>query len=123
MARPMPSALALLILAAALGAYLVACYLRRRSAGRAVRLSHAGFGIAGLGALLLSLQTSGPASQMGTAGFGPTAAVLVALALLLGLALARAFWQRRRPNELLVGFHAGLAIAGLVLLLALAGLG
>jgi hypothetical protein len=119
----MPSALALLILAAAPGVYLVACYLRRRSSGRAVRLLHAGFGIAGLGALLVSLQTSGPASHMGTAGFAPTAAILLTLALLLGLALARAFWQRRRPNELLVGFHAGLAIAGLVVLLALAGLG
>jgi hypothetical protein len=119
----MPSALALLILAAALGAYLIACYFRRRSSGRAVRLSHAGFGIAGLATLLLSLQAGGRASHMGTASFGPTAAVLLALALLLGLGLARTYWQRRRPNELLVGFHAGLAIAGLVLLLALAGLG
>ena len=119
----MSSALALVALAAAIGAYLAVCYFRRRSSGRAVRLLHAGFGIAGLAALLLSLQTSGPASRMGTTGFGPTAAILLALALLLGLALARAYWQQRRPNELLLGFHAGLAIAGLVLLLALVGLG
>jgi uncharacterized iron-regulated membrane protein len=59
---------------------------------------------------------------MGTARFGPLAALLLGLALALGLVLARAAWRRRQPAAILVASHAGLAIAGLVLLLALVAL-
>ncbi|MGC2524752.1 MAG: hypothetical protein WA417_19290, partial [Stellaceae bacterium] len=61
--------------------------------------------------------------HMGTAGFRTTSAALLAAALLLGLVMARAAWRRRRPAGMLVGAHAGFAIAGLVLLLALLVLG
>jgi hypothetical protein len=83
---------------------------------------HGVLGAAGLACLLLALRHGLPASRFGTASFGPIAAVLLGLALVLGLAMAPAAWRRRRPPEPLVGAHAGLAIAGLVMLLTLVAL-
>jgi hypothetical protein len=73
--------------------------------------------------LLLALARGLPPSQMGTGGFAPIAAGLLAAAFSLGLALAFLSWRRGRPGGALVGAHASFAIAGFVLLLALVALG
>lgn len=110
--------------ASILGAGLVALYLgANRRPPAAVQTLHAALGAASLALLLDGLHRGLPASTMGTGGFAPAAAGLLALALAVGLALARAAWRRRRPQEFLVGTHASLAIAALVVLLALIALG
>jgi hypothetical protein len=81
---------------------------------------HGVLGTAGLAALLLALRAGLPPSAMGTEGFGPAAAGFVALAFVLGLAIAL---FRRRPPGVLVAAHASLAIAGFVVLWTLASLG
>ncbi len=83
---------------------------------------HGAIGTAGFGVLILALRRGLPAGHFGTGGFGPIAAVLLGSALALGLAMAPAAWRRHRPAGTLVGTHAGLAIAGLVVLLALLAL-
>jgi len=94
-----------------------------RRAHWAVTLGHGALGTAGLGVLLAGLLQGVPPSRMGTAGFGPAAAVLLALALALGILIALASFGRRRPAAALVAVHASLAIAGLVVLWALVSLG
>jgi hypothetical protein len=117
--------LALLLLsgAAAIGGGLAVLYLRGRTPPGLVPVVHAVFGVAGIVAFRIALRRGLPHPGMGTAGFGPTATVLLALAFLLGLRLAWLGWRGRRPSELLVGSHALLAIAGLVLVLSLVALG
>lgn len=78
-----------------------------------IRVAHGVVGTAGLAALFAALYRGLPPSAMGTAGFGPTAAVFIGLALVLGLATAL---FRVRPTGVLVAFHAGLAIVGFVVL-------
>jgi hypothetical protein len=121
-------ALLLLAAAAALGAGLAIRRMARAGQALAatplpasVALLHGVLGALGLAALLAALGRGVAATGMGTAGFGPLAALLLGLALVLGLALARRS-GRRRPPPLLLETHAGLAIAGLVLLLALVAL-
>lgn len=109
--------------AVAIGAVLATIYIRGPQAKPApwgVALVHGALGAGSLAVLLLALGGGVPRTGMGTAGFGPTAAVLFALALVLGLVLAIiGLWRRRRAPGALVGAHAGLAIAGFVVLLAL----
>lgn len=105
--------------AVAMGTVLAAVYIRGPQAPWAVALVHGMLGAASLGLLLTALTAGLPRSGMGTASFGPIAAGLFALALALGLALGIGAWRRRRPPGVLVGAHAGLAIAGFVVLLAL----
>jgi hypothetical protein len=120
--------LAFVILAAAAagGALLAIPFLRGKDARRAhwaVTLGHGALGMAGVGVLLAGLWRGMPANGMGTAGFGDGAAVLLALALVLGIMIALASFGRRRPAAALVAVHASLAIAGLVVLWALVSLG
>ncbi|MGH7046261.1 MAG: hypothetical protein ACREE2_07710 [Stellaceae bacterium] len=119
-------AFAILCVAGLGGATLAVVHLRAvRPAFAHARLAalHGAIGGAGLSVLLVGLDHASRPRAMGTAGFGRTSAVLFALALLLGLAIAVAQWRRRRPNGALLGVHAGLAIAGLVVLSALLALG
>jgi hypothetical protein len=108
--------------AVALGGVLALPYRHRglRRLPGAARLAHGGLGAAGLTLLLLALCRGLPPSTMGTTGFAPAAAVFFALALVLGLAIAL---FRVRPAGVLVAFHAGLAIAGFVVLWTLLSLG
>jgi len=118
-------AFALLCGAALVGAALAIGYLAAKSAvpiSAALPAVHALLGTTGLAVLILALRGGLPRSDRGTAGFGPIAAGLLGLALALGVVLAQATWRRRRPAGPLVGAHAGLAIAGLVMLLALVAL-
>lgn len=117
-------ALAFWVLAAAvlLGGALVLPYLQSglRRLHWPIRLAHGLLGAAGLAFLLLALYRGLPPSAAGTAGFAPAAAVFVALALVLGAAMGL---FRERPPGVLVVFHAGLAIAGAVVLWTVVSLG
>ncbi len=105
-----------------LGSALALPYLRvtARRLPWPIRLVHGVFGAAGLVVLLWALYRGLPASAMGTAGFGPASAVFVGLALILGFAI---LLFRVRPPGVLVAFHAGLAIAGFVVLWTVLSLG
>lgn len=109
--------------AAAIGAALAVIYLRAKPAPAAALALHAAVGAAGLAILVLALRRGLPQTGMGTAGFGPTAAVLLALTLAFGLRIAWLGWRRRRPSEILVGTHALAAVSALVLLLSVVALG
>jgi hypothetical protein len=116
----------ILAVAAAVGALLAIPFLRGGEARRAhwaVTLGHGVVGAAGVGVLIVGLVRGIPTSGMGTAGFGTGAAVLLALALALGILIALSTFGRRRPGATLVGVHASLAIAGLVVLWAFVSLG
>lgn len=118
-------AFALLCGAALFGAALAIRYLAGTGAKpppAALPPVHGTLGAAGLAVLILALRRGLPESSLDTAGFGPIAAALLGSALALGLATAPAAWRQRRPAGTLVGAHAGLAIAGLVMLLTLVAL-
>jgi asparagine N-glycosylation enzyme membrane subunit Stt3 len=108
--------------AGAIGAGLAFSYLRGapRRPPWPIGIVHGALGAAGLAALLLALRNGLPASAMGTAGFGPAAAVLLGIALLLGLVIG---FTRRRPPGVLVAVHASVAIAGFVVLWTVVSLG
>jgi len=55
---------------------------------------------------------------MGAGSFGNAAAVLFAAALTLAVVMAAIRMRRGRPNILVIGLHATLAIGGLTLLAA-----
>ncbi len=118
-------ALFLLCAAALIGAGLAVLYVKGPQAKpppAVIPIIHAILGAASLLAVVLAVRRGAPATGMGTAGFGATAATLLGLALGFGLRLAYLTWRRRRASEVLVGTHAGLAIAGLVLVLTLVAL-
>lgn len=118
-------AFALLCGAAMLGAALAIRCLAgspARPMPAALPPMHGLSGAAGLGALILALCHGLPESDLGIAGFGPIAVALLGSALAFGLAMIPAAWRRRRPAGTLVAAHAGLAIAGLVVLLTLVAL-
>jgi hypothetical protein len=118
------SAFVILCAAVAIGAGLAIQYLRGAGARRPpwpIALVHGVLGAAGLAIFLAVLQRGLPTSAAGTAGFGPAAAALIGLALLLGLVIARA--ARRRPPGILVAIHASVAIAGFVVLWTLVSFG
>jgi hypothetical protein len=109
--------------AAAIGAVLAIPFLRSKESRRLpwpLAAAHGAVGAVGVGILGIALWQGLPPSEMGTAGFGPAAAVLLGSALLLGLVMAM---RRRRPATPLVAVHASLAVAGIVVLWALATLG
>ena len=113
-------AFGLLCAAAVIGGGLAVVYLNRRPRPPLIAALHGWLGAASLGLLLAVLRRGLPSGGMGTSGFGQTAAVLLGLTLALGLGFSLA---RRRPAGALVGAHAGLAIAALVLVLTLVALG
>ena len=119
-------AFVLLCVAAAAGGGLGVIYLKAAPGRRpplSLQFGHAVAGMAGLAALLLAVGGGLPPNAMGTAGFAPIAATLLVLALCVGLVLAYAAWRRRRVAAAAVAMHAGLAIAGIVMLLAVLALG
>jgi hypothetical protein len=123
---PLALAFAFLCGAVTIGGGLAIQGLRGATARRPrwpVPLAHGALGAAGLAILIQVLVRGLPPSAMGTTGFGPAAALLLGLALALGLVIAYAAWRQRRPAGTLVAIHASLAIAGLVVLWTLIGLG
>lgn len=114
----MTFSVAVLCLAAALGGYLGVCFVQGRNAG-AIRLVHAGVGVAGLVALVLAQALGHGPPPRGLAGFGAGAEIVLAVALLFGLLALPGALRGRRPAGFLVGTHATLAIGGIVMALAL----
>jgi hypothetical protein len=108
--------------AVAIGAGLALPYLRGapRRPPWSIGIVHGALGTAGFTVFLLVLRSGLPPSAMGTAGFGLAAAVLLAIALLLGLVIGL---RRRRPPSVLVAVHASVAIAGFVVLWTVVSLG
>jgi hypothetical protein len=75
-------------------------------------------GATGLVVLILALQGPARGAEYGVSAFGPAAAALVALALVMGLVvliLARRF---RRTSGLVIAIHSTIAVTAFVLLLA-----
>lgn len=109
--------------AAAIGAGLAVAHLREAPTRPPplLALVHGALGGAGLAALVAALRGGLPRSGMGLSGFGPISAGLLGIAFAIGLALGLSA-RRRRPSGALIGVHAGLAVAGLVVLLALIAL-
>jgi hypothetical protein len=79
---------------------------------------HGLLGIVGLGALLLALRGPARGVAMGVGGFGSIAALLLAAALLAGLAVLIVRWRHRRVPGLVIGIHATIAVSGVVILAA-----
>jgi hypothetical protein len=115
-------ALYILCAAVVIGAGLAFPYLRgaARRLPWPVGVVHGALGAAGLVGLSLALRHGLPPSAMGTAGFAPAAALLLGIALLLGLVIGL---RRRRPAGVLVAVHASMAIAGFVVLWTVVSLG
>jgi hypothetical protein len=80
--------------------------------------SHGVLGAIGLIMLLLALRGPPRGEAMGVGAFGRIAAVLLAMALLAGLAILVVRLRHRRTPGLLIGIHATLAISGVVILAA-----
>ncbi len=79
---------------------------------------HGLLGIVGLGALLIALRGLLAARLLGVGGFGSIAAVLLAAALLAGLAVLIVRWRYRRVPGLVIGIHATIAVSGVDILSA-----
>lgn len=111
----------LLLAAALLGTVLAALHLkstREVSLPWPVRALHGTLGVAGFVTLLLSLGGPPRGEAMGVASFGRFAAVLLGLALLLGVSILRHLRRYRRLPILIGGVHATIAIGGIVILAA-----
>jgi hypothetical protein len=118
-------AFVLLCAAALLGLVLAVGHIRGRSAPRhpSAAVLHGALGAASLAFVFAALDRGLPRRGMGTAGFAPLSAALLLAALLLGLSFVWRTWRGRSLAGGLIGAHAGLAIAALVVLLALLALG
>ena len=130
-------AFAVLLLAGSIGAVLAMLFLREGATpeqpppfrlGAGVALLHGAIGAAGLVLLVIAISEGAIQPSVGLGGFPAIAAWLFGLALLAGLVLlavsagdAEATPRGRRA--ILIAIHAFLAISGLVVLLALVGLG
>jgi hypothetical protein len=112
--------LILLLLAAASGTALAYRFSSaHRQAWWPFGVGHAALGIAGLTALIVTLQGPPRGAAMGVAGFGAAAAVLFGVALALGLFIP----LPRRGKGLVIAVHAGAAITGVSIFLAWYSLG
>jgi hypothetical protein len=114
-------AFVLLSLASLVGIVLAGMHLH---AGRVLPLRwpawalHGGLGLAGFVALLFGLGGPPRGAALGVAGFGRVAAVLFAIALLVGLAILLGRLRRWRFPLFVVGVHATIAIGAVVVLAA-----
>jgi hypothetical protein len=117
----LPLSLSLLLIATLLGIALAALHLRREGRTRPgwqFGALHGSVGVVGLLTLLLALRGPPRGEAMGIEAFGRIAAVLLALAALAGLAMAVGFRRPRRVPGLVIGIHATIAVAGVVVLAA-----
>jgi hypothetical protein len=112
---------ALLLFAALLGTALANLHLRAGTATPPrlpLGMLHGLLGTVGLAALLLALRGPPRGEAMGVGAFGRIAAVLLAAALLAGLAVLAARLRFRRVPGLAIGTHTKLAVIGIVILAA-----
>ncbi|HEY2618493.1 MAG TPA: hypothetical protein VGI78_14230 [Acetobacteraceae bacterium] len=110
----------LLLTTAVLGGLLAALRLRSRnaSAGWIPGVLHGVCGVIGLIALLFALRGPPRGEAMGVASFGRIAALLLTIALVAGLAILVLRLRRHPMTSLIIGIHATIAIAGIVMLAA-----
>ena len=109
-----------LLAAAALAGLVLIGLMQWRPSGGGWRaaLAHGALGAAGFVVLLLGMGGPSRGAAMGAQNFGAIAAGLVGFALALGLLILAARSRRRAPGPLLLGLHATLAVAGVVMLAA-----
>jgi hypothetical protein len=114
-----------LLLAALLGSVLAAMHLRGEKAppGWLPGALHGLLGAIGFALLLLALRGPPRGEAVGVGAFGRIAAVLLALALVAGLAILVSRLRYRRIPGLVIGIHATIAISGVVILAAYAFVG
>ncbi len=111
----------LLLIAALLGTALAALHLRAghtRPPRWPFGALHGLLGTVGIGGLLLALRGPPRGEAMGVGAFGRIAAVLLAVAMLAGLAVLIARLRCRRVPGLVIGIHATIAVSGVVILAA-----
>jgi hypothetical protein len=84
---------------------------------------HGCLGAGGFAALLLALRGPPRGVAMGGGSFGAIAAVLLAVALLVGLIMLALRARVRQVPGLIIGIHATIAISGIVILAAYTLLG
>jgi hypothetical protein len=122
----LPLSFGLLLVAALIGSGLAALHLRaeRTAPPRwAFGTIHGLLGAIGLATLFIALRGPPRGVAMGVGAFGRIAAVLLAMALLAGLAIVAIRLRRRRVPGLVIGIHATLAVSGVVILAAYALVG
>lgn len=113
-------ALALFSVAVLLGIAISIWFLAGKPVpSRAIAIVHGLLGVLGLSALILVLTHGiGMGDRYGTASFGPLAAILAAVAALVGVGMALLMRKTTRNAGVLISVHATLAISAYVLLLA-----
>ncbi|WP_158742705.1 hypothetical protein [Acidisphaera sp. L21] len=84
----------------------------------AVGAAHGGLALVTFVLLLVGLRGPARGVEFGAGAFGRIAAVLVAITLLIGAGLLAARLRRRAPSPLVIGLHATLGVAALVMLAA-----
>jgi hypothetical protein len=114
--------LVILGIAALAGIGLLALYQWVKPTGRVwiPGAVHGGIGLIGFLTLLPALRGPPRGVASGASNFGSIAAIMLALGLALGGLAALARLRRRSPGALVLGLHATLAVAGLVMLAAYA---
>jgi hypothetical protein len=113
----------LTVLAALIGGVLAMLQFRTSPPAWPLGAMHGLFGVGGLLGLLVALRGPPRGVGVGVGSFGYIAAILLGLALSVGMALAFVRLGGRRPPHLLIGIHATLAISGGIVLAAYALVG
>jgi len=113
----------LLTAAALIGGILSASHLKGGRPAWPWGALHGVVATLGLVTLLLALRGPPRGVAMGVASFGVIAAGLAGTALLVGLGILLARTRRRQVAGLLIGVHATVAIAAVVILAAYALMG
>jgi hypothetical protein len=108
----------LLLITALFGTVLAALHRHQTQPAWPFGALHGALGFIGLVILLLALRGPSRGIAMGVGSFGRVAAVLLAMALLAGLAILVVRLCYRRTPGLLVGIHATIAISSVVILAA-----
>jgi hypothetical protein len=113
------TAFTILGIAVLLGSVLAVMYMPEGAAAPSWRLAalHGLMAIGGLGCLGLALRGPPRGLDQWAGSFGMIAAVLIALAAVVGFALFSARLRKRRLSGTLIGIHATLAISGFVVLI------
>lgn len=119
--RMLIAAFVILGIAVLLGSLLAVLHLRAAETATptaALAVLHALIALGGFTCLLAALRGPPRGLETGTAEFGAIAAVLIALAALLGGGFVALRLLKRRIVSSLIGIHATLAVAGFVVLAA-----
>jgi hypothetical protein len=115
------AALIALTIAVLFGSWLAVLHFDGREPARVpwgIALVHAAIALGGFALLAVALRGPARGADQGTGGFGIAAAVLFALAIVVGLAIFLRFRVARKSASALVGVHATLAVSAIVILAA-----